>query len=425
MCCTAGHVATRFALLLMVALVMLVACQLPGTASPSIGPSPVAAPTTESPPSIPIEAGNPPGPVIALAVLPNNQLLAGVGPIGDPETSLTWQLYRGYGDSWQRLPWPEEAIPRSPCASPGGDTLFVVPLSNAIFGRGQAWGLLRSTDGGQTWRQALKGMDDPYVMDVALSPAFESDHTLFAVTWYSGVYFSSDGGNTWHRLSYRGQLEPSGGANPFDLAVAVSPDFRSTAGASKPTGQGMVIASFGHRLRLWNVNKGGWQTVPLTVTATLEDSEPPEAQLTAGVIAFSPDFVNDGSLYLYSGYAGLFRSDDRGETWQPAGWRLPTQSPPVSRFQLAAASMTEAYVLLQSRPETENPATPGTTGGGSFVLYRTRDGGMSWQMLKEPPVLGGVSAFALTRDGQGRVVLHLGGSQGGVSSRLSDELPWD
>ena len=37
-------------------------------------------------------------------------------------------------------------------------------------------------------------------------------------------------------------------------------------------------------------------------------------QLTAGAIAFSPDFDTDGTLYLYSGYAGLFRSADRGAT---------------------------------------------------------------------------------------------------------------
>ena len=48
----------------------------------------------------------------------------------------------------------------------------------------------------------------------------------------------------------------------------------------------------------------------------------------------------------------------------------------------------------------------------------------SWEALADPPTAGSVSAFALARDEQGRVVLHLGGEQGGVSSHLADALTW-
>jgi len=366
--------------------------------------------------------GVPPGPVLTIAPLPDGEYLVGVGPVGDAETGFEWRLYRGRDDDWHPLTWPAEAIPRSlhPLASgdrpPFGDRFFAVPFSNALFGRGQAWGLMRSTDGGRTWDQTLTGLGDPYVVDLALAnPSLEGEGTLFAVTWYSGVYRSADGGETWEPIPLDGEeVEPSGGANPYDLAVAVSPGY----GNSEEDG-GLVMASFSRRLHRWDPTTEAWQTVPLTVTATVKDFDPPEAQLTAGVITFSPNFTEDGTIYLHSGYAGLFRSTDRGETWERIDRRLPLPPPFVTDFFLAVASADEAYVLL------DTDETDPRLGRPMRVLYRTRDGGKSWEGLVAPPTLGWISAFALTRDGQDRVVLHLGGSQGGVSSHLAETLSWD
>jgi photosystem II stability/assembly factor-like uncharacterized protein len=395
--------------------------------------------------------GTPPGPVLTITPLSDGEFLAAVGPIGDAETDLEWQLYRGRDDNWLRLAWPPEAIPRSLHVAPSGDVLFAVPFSNALYGRGQAWGLMRSTDGGRSWQQALNGLEDPYVMDIAFSPAVlrrkatpeapstdvtpttpvtqavasatspaatavateELTYTLFAVTWYSGVFRSADAGQTWASMSDQAEeIQPAGGANPYDLTVAVSPDY------DEDQSQGLVMASFSRALHRWHAKVKQWQTSPLTVTASVKDFEPPEAQLAAGAIAFSPDFAQDQTIYLYSGYAGLFRSIDRGETWQLISRRLDLPPPFVADFRLAVASADEAYVLLDS--ETTDP----TSGQPVRVLSRTQDGGKSWKSLRDPPTLGWVSAFALSRDEAGRVVLHLGGSRGGVSSYPAATLAW-
>jgi len=367
------------------------------------------------------EMGHPPGPVLSIVPLPDGEFLAGVGPIGDVETSFEWRLYSGRDDDWRRLTWPPEAIPRSLHFVPSGDTtlsgeaFFAVPFSNALFGRGQAWGLMRSTDGGRTWQQTLNGLGDPYVMDLALASSSPGDgqRAMFAVTWYSGVYRSTDGGESWEPLPLESEVEPSGGANPFDVTVAVSPDYGDIAG------EGLLMASFSRGLQRWGPGAKAWQTIPLTVTATIEDFDPPKAQLTAGAIAFSPGYLEDGTIYLYSGYAGLFRSTDRGETWERVDRRLPLPPPFVTDFRLAVASADEAYTLL------DTDETDPRLGQPIHVLYRTRDGGKTWEALEDPPTPGWVSAFALGRDAAGRVVLHLGGSQGGVSSHLADGLSWD
>jgi hypothetical protein len=413
----------RLVFAVVLVLLTTVACRpstfmVPADTAPTASPSPASAETSGTPPG----AGSLPGPVIVLAALANDDLLAGVGPIGDPDTGLAWQLYRGRPGRWQRLAWPDEAIPRVFRVTPTGDTLFVVPLSNAVFGAGQPWGLMRSLDGGRSWQQALNGLDDPYVMDVAMSPAYATDRTLVAVTWYDGTFFSTDGGDSWQRLPYRQAIEPSGGANPYDLAVALSPDFRS--GTARAVDQGSVCASFGHRLHLWSAARQGWRTTEFTVTARSEAYEPQTAQLTAGAIVFSPSFTDDGTLYVYSGYAGLFRSTDRGETWRLAGRRLPAASPPTSAFHLEVASATELYVLLPVG-QTGEDGSGGADATSKQILHRTRDGGVTWQVLEAPPAVGEVTALAAGRDEQGRVVLHLGGRHGGVSSDLADVLTWD
>jgi photosystem II stability/assembly factor-like uncharacterized protein len=403
---------------ILVLLVCLTGCQRLSLPVPEVPPATNAVPTatalSDQEEGSSQEVGNPPGPVLTIALLPEGEFLAGVGPIGDAETGFEWHLYRGRGDDWRPLTWPPEAIPRSLHPDPRSDLLYAVPYSNALFGRGQAWGLMRSADGGRSWKQMLTGLGDPYVMDLALSPTIPSNGTptLFAITWYSGAYRSVDAGETWESMPLDEVVEPSGGPNPYDLAVAVSPDYGDSSD------KGVLIASFSRKLHRWDTQTQSWQTVSLTVTTTAEDFDPPESQLTAGHIAFSPDFAQDGTIYLYSGYAGLFRSADRGETWQSISRRLALPPPFVNDFHLAVASADEAYVLLDS-----DQADP-RSGRPICTLYRTRDGGRSWEELADPPTLGWISTFALARDDEGQTVLHLGGSQGGVSSHRVDELSW-
>jgi len=402
-------------LLVTMGLFGLVACQAPGLPLP-IGGSPDATSALPTPaPTVEAPMGTPPGPVLDILPLPTGELLVGVGPVGDVDTGFEWQLWRGRDDAWQRLAWPAQAIPRALRVTPAGDVYFAVPFSQAVFGSGQAWGLMRSSDGGQSWQQVLNGVDDPYVMDLLVSPTFASDQTLLIDTWYSGVYYSTDLGDRWWPIRPRKEILPSGGVNAYDLAVAVSPDYQGPP--NRRSGRGLMLASFSHQLQRWDALNQIWRTIPLTVTVPFDDFDPPETQLTAGSLAFSPDFASDSTVYGFSGAAGVFRSVDRAETWQPASGRLPLAPPPEFEFHLAAASSNEAFLLL-----------PGDAGQASprpaMLLYHTQDGGNSWQVLQDSPVPGGVTALTLARDEQGRPLLWLGGRRGGVSRQLADSLHW-
>lgn len=62
--------------------------------------------------------------------------------------------------------------------------------------------LLRSTNRGASWKQLVAGLDSPFVLsDIAISPEFAQDGTLFVSTDGGGVYSSLDRGRTWHKFN--------------------------------------------------------------------------------------------------------------------------------------------------------------------------------------------------------------------------------
>ena len=62
--------------------------------------------------------------------------------------------------------------------------------------------LLRSNDRAGSWTRLVTGIDTPFVLtDVEISSQFSSDGTVFLASGGSGVFKSSDRGNTWRRFN--------------------------------------------------------------------------------------------------------------------------------------------------------------------------------------------------------------------------------
>jgi photosystem II stability/assembly factor-like uncharacterized protein len=139
------------------------------------------------------------------------------------------------GQSWQFLGLPNagqvgdiETHPQTP------DRVFVAAMGHP-FGKNPQRGVFRSTDGGDTWDKVLYASDSTGAVDLAVHP--EKPNVLYATMWRAerkpwtiisggdngdGLYKSTDGGDTWTRLT---NGLPNGMVGKIDLAVTpAAPD---------------------------------------------------------------------------------------------------------------------------------------------------------------------------------------------------------
>ena len=111
------------------------------------------------------------------------------------------------------------------------DVVYVAALGHA-FGPNQQRGVFRSTDGGETWEQVLFKSEDAGAIDLSMDPT--NPRILYASIWQvrrnfwslssggpdSGIYKSTDGGDTWTDITGNPGL-PDGIKGR--IGVAVSP----------------------------------------------------------------------------------------------------------------------------------------------------------------------------------------------------------
>jgi len=95
---------------------------------------------------------------------------------------------------------------------PRDNDVVWVAATGPLFGPGGERGIFKTVDGGKTWKQTLKVDDDTGANDLAIDST--NDHVLYASTYQrrrtaccmngggpgSGIWKSTDGGDTWTRL---------------------------------------------------------------------------------------------------------------------------------------------------------------------------------------------------------------------------------
>ncbi|MGH2996374.1 MAG: WD40/YVTN/BNR-like repeat-containing protein [Gaiellaceae bacterium] len=180
--------------------------------------------------------------------------------------------------------------------------------------------LARSTDGGETWEDVRPdGLPSLDIHGFAVDP--RDPETLWAAVAGEGLYRSRDGGLSFELVSQ----EVGGGV----MALGVLPDGRILAG---DMGQGLLTSDNGGKR---------WQQT-----------------LAAGLmgLAINPD---DPKRILASG-PGILLSTDGGESWD----EVQSIQPGAGPVAWAPSDAQVAYVV-----------------GFDRKLYRTSDGGASWQAI--------------------------------------------
>jgi photosystem II stability/assembly factor-like uncharacterized protein len=310
--------------------------------------------------------------------------------------------------------------------------------------------VVKSTDRGQTWAAADKGIVSTFIPALAFVPG--SSATLYAATDDGRVFTSTDGGRAWRG----GSAVVAGWTRLTALAVDPHPAPKIFAGASNglfessdagahwnrvQTGSGNYVQALAIDPRRPNtvyvsvcknsIGCYGYGTFLKTVDGGATWRKIVGIEQLAGVpravasIAVDPDGGN--IVFAGTNRGGLFRSTDAGRAWQRVGaahgdGKSHLDSPSaIVAIAIDPRNDRNVYAVVQSGGivkssdggKTWGTANAGLTNLDMYALaidphnpqtlfastfggvFRSSNGGQSWQRFDRGLPAGGVASFAV------------------------------
>lgn len=261
----------------------------------------------------PIFDGQPVGSIGAIAVAPSD---AKVIYVGSGEADMRSDIAQGDGmyksfdggKTWSKIGLADsQQIARIAVHPSNPDLVYVAALGHP-YGPNAERGLYRSKDGGKTWQRILSRNDsDTGAVDVKLDPS--NPNIIYAALWQtrrtpwsiyppsngpgSGLFQSTDGGDTWTEIKGNGFAEKPG---RIGIAIAPSQPQRVYAVVDAPAGG------------IYRSDDGG-----ATWTRASSDSRVWSRGWYFGEVDVEPQ----NSDVVYSINVNVYRSDDAGKTFVP------------------------------------------------------------------------------------------------------------
>lgn len=212
--------------------------------------------------------------------------------------------------------------------------LALEPHSGALYA-GTGNSLFKSVDRGQTWKQQLS---EVVVTTVAINPAAPEDVYAGGVE----LFHSTDGGASWRR------------------AAAELQDFNVTSIAPVPGARGLVYAGAAD---LDNFTGAFFKSMDGGASWVVGG----RGLVDRNILGLAIDPAAPSTLYASDADQGLFKSVDGGQHW--TSLTTPRQAPPDEGAGLVL-----------------DPTHPGSLYLVAGSLYKTTDGGATWQTLGTGPV---------------------------------------
>src|SRR5689334_5752234 len=204
----------------------------------------------------PIFDDQPTGSIGAIALAPSdpNTIYVGSGEgLQRPDLSVGDGMYKSTdgGKTWRHLGLRDgQQIPAILVDPRNPNRLFVAVLGHP-YGPNAERGVFRSTDGGGSWQKVLYKDERTGAIDLAFDP--RNPQTVYAVLWQaregpwengafsgpnSGLFKSTDGGNTWSQLT-GGLPSFAQGLGRIGIAIAPSDPSRMYALVAAREGGGL------------------------------------------------------------------------------------------------------------------------------------------------------------------------------------------
>jgi hypothetical protein len=289
------------------------------------------------------------------------------------------------------------------------------PSGDHLLATGSGWfgaAIHRSPDL-ESWEQVVAGPGWPEGGDRRLNHVWtleRVDADLFAGVDDAGLFRSGDDGETW---------DPVPGFNEHPTRPHWLPGAGGLAAhcllhhPSDPKRMWVGVSAVG----VFHTDDGGasWVLRDEGVEATAPDDEHPEVGHCVHRLALHHD---EPETLWRQDHQGVYRSIDGAESWQRIEDGLP------SGFGFALAQDRGSGGLFVVPLESDERRMP---NGGRFLVYRSVDGGDSWEPsgtgLPGEPCYAGVLRDALATDDAGGV--YLGTTAGTVHVSVDAGERWE
>ncbi|MHB8376708.1 MAG: WD40/YVTN/BNR-like repeat-containing protein [Dehalococcoidia bacterium] len=304
-----------------------------------------------------------------------------------------------------------------------------------------AWGrsVAKSADLGKSWDWRSSGLGFPQDMGVTVQnvwhvcPGHESEPgVVYAGTQPAGLFRSEDGGQTWqpvdaiNRHALRADWSGTGGGDSSIHSIELDPRDARRMYVAISAGGSYVTSDGGDTWDLFSHTAIARTQTAREFIKAISEQFPQE--LPPGVDPMAINEMHkmrldpkDPDRMWAQTHVGVFRSDDRGGTWDDVTQGLPS----FHGFPIAITRRApDAVYVVPLEFEADNfRVCP-----GQFTVYRTRDGGASWQALTEglpgPDDYQSVYREGLDTDGLDPEGVYAGTSNGQVYASADSGDRW-
>ena len=362
--------------------------------------------------------------------------------VGTGEVNSSRSSYAGLGvykskdkgKTWQYAGLPESHHIGKIQLHPSDDNTAWVAALGHLYSPNKERGIFKTTDGGSSWKHTLFVDENTGAVEMEINP--QNPNELYAALWYrtrrawnfeesgasSGIYKSTDGGNSWSLISKQGSGFPNG-AQVGRIGLAVYPKNPQIVYAIVDNQQNIPSTS---KKDTASYELDDLKNLSIEQFAQLNQrrldtflkrnrlSNRYTAQQVKELVAsnkIKPTSLYD-YLYVNTGFEGtpigaeVYRSDNGGASWKK------TNDKEIPIFFTYGYYFAKIYV---------SPYNPDKVYALGFSSQVSVDGGKTWKNMDKPNVHADHHALWINPNRDSHLI---NGNDGGVNITYDDGENW-